>query len=161
LPSQYCNILDKVYPGLPMFYALTRHAFNSNIHLNTQYLGRVWNKLREQADYYIKACWVLNLGFFLFCKVTVYDRYDTAIQEVSPLKHSHNRDQKSTIDIFNSQYGLIKNKYYFILKNHISYDTRVFHKYLFGRKAPTKKELKESLVSIIESKESVKNFSIT
>lgn len=55
LPSQYSNRLIKDYPSLPIYYALSRHLTNSNIHINTQYLGRVWDKLREQSAYYVRA----------------------------------------------------------------------------------------------------------
>lgn len=140
LPSQYNGILDKKYKGLPLFYALTRHAYDSNIHCNTQYLGRVWNKIREQADIYIRCRWTISIPFILITKLTLYDKYETALRDMRPLKHKTNRKQKTDVDAYNASNGLLKTKYFAILKKHVSYDTRYFHRKLFGVYAPTKKE---------------------
>lgn len=50
-PSQYCNELNKRYPSLPLFMALSRQlGTGCNVHVNVQNLGRVWDKIREQSD---------------------------------------------------------------------------------------------------------------
>ena len=55
LPSQYYSTLDKLYPDLPLFMAVSRHLSDSNVHINTQNIGRVWDKVREQCGYFIQA----------------------------------------------------------------------------------------------------------
>ena len=83
LPSQYDTKLYKSYPSFPIFYALSRHLYNSNIHCNTQNLSRVWKALREQADFYIKCIEVKKpfiLGLFGFLRIDFicYDKYESA-----------------------------------------------------------------------------------
>ena len=146
LPSQYNSILDKKYKGLPLFYALTRHAYNSNIHVNTQYLGRVWNKIREQADLYIHARGVIKfIPFILIGKVTIYSKYQSALNEVEPLTKKANKYQKMDYAIFNSKNGYIKNKLYIIRKSKIYYNSRYFHEKLFGKKAPKERNFLSAL----------------
>lgn len=147
LPSQYYKILDKKYTGLPLFYSMTRQAFNSNIHVNTQYLGRIWDKLREQADIYIKCSYALNLPFFLFCRVVVYDRYETALLQLEPIPTAKTKDAKMQKAMFESLHGTIKSYHYAILKRHIHYDTREFHFKLFGRRSPNSKYKEPESVS--------------
>lgn len=52
-PSQADSTLHKIYPSLPITYALTGHLWNNGIHCNAQRLERIWKALREQSDYYI------------------------------------------------------------------------------------------------------------
>ena len=96
LPSQYSNQLIKNYPSLPIYYALSRHLTNSNIHINTQYLGRVWDKLREQAGFYIRAVHTTKLSIkdrnekehgFLITDFIVYDNYQSALSKLQPFEN--------------------------------------------------------------------------
>ncbi len=132
-PSQYDGVLDKKYPSLPIFYALSRHLYASNFHINTQALGRIWLKIREQADTYIKACRVIKLPFFLIVKVRIYDKYESALNDVRPLKVAKlNKYAKSEANMFKASQGYIKEGYIIIRKKTISYDTRLFHRKVFG-----------------------------
>ncbi len=132
-PSQYDGVLDRKYPSLPIFYALSRHLYASNFHINTQALGRVWLKIREQADTYIKACRVLKLPFFLIVKVRIYDKYESALNDVRPLKVAKlNKYAKSEANVFKASQGYIKEGFLIIRKKSISYDTRLFHTKVFG-----------------------------
>lgn len=132
-PSQYDGVLDKKYPSLPIFYALSRHLYASNFHINTQALGRIWLKIREQADTYIKACRVIKLPFFLIVKARVYDKYESALNDVRPLKVAKlNKYAKSEANMFKASQGYIKEGYLIIRKKAISYDTRLFHTKVFG-----------------------------
>ena len=138
LPSQYHGELDKKYPSLPIFYALSRHLTNSNIHINTQNLNRIWDKLREQADTYIRVERTINIFGFLFTTFTVYDYYESAKKCLQPYPHS----------IFSSSYNTAqRNEYYAVNgridrhlicqhKSTVMYDTRYFHKVVYGRQAP-------------------------
>src|SRR5690606_12577738 len=78
LPAQYHYLLDKKYKSLPIFYALSRHLYNNNVHVNTQALNRVWDKLREQADSYFKALKTIKIFGLLFTRVRYYETYQVA-----------------------------------------------------------------------------------
>ena len=137
LPAQYNGELNKRYQSLPIYYALSRHLYNSNIHMNTQFLGRAWNMLREQADKFIKACGKIKLGNWIFVKVMFYDRYESAMANILPMKRPplFNKYYKAEYEQYMSTYGEIKKGLFLIRINDIRYDTRVFHKLLFGENA--------------------------
>lgn len=139
LPSQYSNLLCKKYPGLPTYYALNRHLTASNFHINTQYLGRVWDKLREHAGYYIKACQTWNIFGFLVTKIIIYNKYDSAMAQLDPYKASgiikHNESRANEED-FKAKHGDV-NAYYIIQhKSKVYYDSRYFHKVFYGYNSP-------------------------
>ena len=85
-PCQYNSQLNKEYEGLAVFQALSRQLGNCNFHLNVQSLNRVWDKLREQADYYVKALSTLKLGPFFITKFRVYDKYSAALDDLTGVK---------------------------------------------------------------------------
>ena len=139
LPSQLSNTLCKKYPSLPIYYALSRHLTNSNIHINTQYLGRVWDKLREHAGYYVKACKTVKIFGFLLTQFNIYDRYDSAMAQLEPYKatglvtHSESR---ANIEDFKAKHGRIE-KYWIIQhKSKVYYKSRYFHEEFYGYNAP-------------------------
>ncbi len=137
LPSQYDYLIHKNFPSLSLFYALSRHLYNMAIHCNTQNLERVFKGLREQADFFIHARGVVKLPFnYLAVRLTAYDKYNTALERIAPLKIRSNIFGKhlETIATFNAKYGLVKDFYILINKKHIYYDTRAYHKIIFGRK---------------------------
>lgn len=136
LPSQMDSVLHKTFPSMPLYYALSRHLYNSNVHVNTQNLERVWKALREQADFYPVCKRVYHwLPFFLIIKVISYDKYDSAIRGVLPLKKRWNKDSKNQYDLYTAQNGDIRQFYVFIPKKKIKYDTRAFEKVLLtGRR---------------------------
>ena len=88
LPSTYQDKLVKLYPSMPLFYAIQRHLYNSNTHVNVQNLERLWDKLREQADYYIECLSCIRLPFtkIFIQKMIYYDRYQAAKERVRPFK---------------------------------------------------------------------------
>lgn len=142
-PSQYCSQLNKEYEEMPVFQALSRHLGDCNFHVNAQNLNRVWDKIREQSDIYIrcKSCKVL-FGRVVVQKVVVYDKYDACVNRVEPFKPSpvpflgHNKDlirssnQQRKLD-FNERNGSVK-AYTLIYRNRSKYDTRLFKKILGG-----------------------------
>ena len=96
-PSQYCNELNRDYKSLPIFIALSRHLSGGGcrVHSNAQYCGRVWDKLREQQDFWIYANWCKVLfGKIVIQKVTIYDKYESALSHIKP-----NRIHLSIFDI--------------------------------------------------------------
>lgn len=141
-PSQADALLHKLYPSLPTTYALSRHLYNNGIHCNAQRLERIWKALREQSDYYIrlrKHC--LILPFFIVLFTTEYVKYESALQNLEPLgSRLFNKYSKAEKDKYNALHGFIKNGFILVPKWHLKYDSRVFHRYIFGYQAP--KELK-------------------
>ena len=135
LPSQMDSILHKAYPSMPLYYALSRHLYNSNVHVNTQNLERVWKALREQADFYPVCKRVYKwLPGFLIIKVISYDKYDSAIKGLLPLNKRMNKDSKNQFDLYTAQNGDIRKFYVFVSKRKIKYNTRAFEKVLLKGK---------------------------
>lgn len=141
-PSQEQKELCKRYDSFIPFMALSRQLGLCNVHTNAQYLNRVWDKLREQSDLYIgcQSCKVL-FGKFVFQKVRVYEKYESALNNVAPFRMNVplfvNRQTKLTIDLAKTSYinthGVIKTLNLFYI-NKSDYDTRFFKKYLLGGK---------------------------
>lgn len=139
LPSQYCNELNKAYPQFPVYYALSRHIANSNVHFNVQNLNRVWDKLREQSDTYIRtvSCKVL-FKKWVIQKVVVYDKYQSCVDRVDPYQHIRvpvlgSKELKASLRqkdeemkrLFKENRGMVKS-HILIYKNKSKYDTRLF-----------------------------------
>lgn len=144
LPSTYDMLLNKTYKSLPIYYALSRHLYNSNINFNTQALNRVWIKLREQADYYVLCRGIIKLPFHILICITYYDNYESALRKQKPVRKGlFNKFRKSEKAIYDATYGDIHNSIVVIKKKHIHYDTRYFHRVVFGTPAPHKLKMKE------------------
>lgn len=136
-PSHEDSKLDKDFPEIPMFQALVRHLGDCNFHCNIQALDRLWKKIREQAECYILciSCKVSKRGK-VTQKLRIYDRYQSALDKVEPLKVSMpllGKGVKTDIKLsrarFKAQYGNIIDitvRY----KNKASYDSRRFKKVL-------------------------------
>ena len=143
LPSQMDSYLHKIYPSFPITYALSGHMYNNGIHVNTQRLDRVWKALREQADYFVrmrKRC--LKLPFVIVLFTTEYDKYESAVQELSPMKSTlFNKYSKAEKELYKAQHGFIKDGLIIVSKRSLKYDTRAFHKVIFGEEAPRKETL--------------------
>lgn len=145
-PSQYTGQLDKQYSEFPLFQALSRHLGDCNFHFNTQNLGRVWNKIREQSDIYIRCIWCKVIGKLVFQKVIIYDKYEACESRVKPYKHviapimvsPEARAQYLARDEilkreFEERNGKVKARI-LIYRNKSKYDTRYFKKLLGGEK---------------------------
>lgn len=137
LPSQYDSFLSRQFPSLPIVYALSRHLWHSNIHINTQAFSRPWVKLREQADFFVRARGVVNLPFFLMVKCVTYDKYESASRSLEPLKkRAINGFAHANSDLRTADDGNIIGGFVFIRKSQVYYDTRAFKKILF-KETPT------------------------
>lgn len=141
LPSQMDTVLSKKYPSFPIAYALIRHLANANIYVNVQNLNRLWIKLREQADGYIRTRgalffpkWLPFLRRYFFLKITLYDNYDDALERLRPIRKMLNGDYAA---VARSERGLIKEMRLLIPKKWLKYDTRYFHKVIYGVPAPS------------------------
>jgi len=126
LPNFEDAKLNKEYPSMPIFIAVQRHILSSNTHVNSQAYGRVWKKVREQADFYIKALRVIKLGGVFLCKIRIYDKESSAENDMRPLRKKLFVKNLETADDYYAKNGTIIERYYIILKKHIKYDTRAF-----------------------------------
>ena len=151
LPSQYSGELVKNYPSLPIYYALSRHLTNSNIHINTQYLGRVWDKLREQAAYYIRALHTTKLSItfgkganrrehgVLITSFIVYDNYQSALSKMRPFENKRlfeGSEGAAAKADFLAKHGNIKEYKIIQYIGNVHYDSRHFHKRFYGYNSP-------------------------
>lgn len=151
-PSQYQGQLCKKYEGVTYFQALSRHLGDCNFHCNVQNLNRLWDKIREQSDIYIRCikCRVI-FKKWVIQKVIVYDKYEACLNRVDPYKpvktpvlgNAESRAQyRSRNEIalreFKERNGLVK-PVTLIYKNKSKYDTRLFKTLLGGSLCQRKK----------------------
>lgn len=147
LPSQHAGDLVKNYPSLPIYYALSRHLTNSNIHINTQYLGRVWDKLREQAAYYIRAVHTTKLAIkiknkehgFLITDFIIYDNYQSALSKLRPFENKRlfeGAEGAAAKADFIAKHGNIRSYKIIQTIGSVHYDSRHFHKEFYGYNSP-------------------------
>lgn len=139
LPSHMDSTLHKTYPSFPVFYALSRHLYNSNIHVNVQNIDRLWKPLREQADFFIDVKRTISLPFVLLTRYNTYEKLDSAIQRLNPMKaRALNKFSKAEYDTFNATHGVIKTGWIIQRKCKVKYDTRAFEKIVLKGKRKTK-----------------------
>lgn len=145
LPSFARTSLEKAYPTFPIVYGLSRHLGEFNIHANAQQFTRIWDKLREQADWFIQCegCRVF-FGKIVAQKFVIYNRPETALAHIQPFKvrhsfilHRSNKDDLAYAQQFNAKYGYIARFMIFhILPKGFKYDTRYFYQALYKEPAP-------------------------
>lgn len=161
LPSFADNKLTKDYIGLALYYPLSRQLYNQNIMFNSQALPRVWIKLREQQDGFIKLLGTVPanksllkklwkfLPLFrnhLFIKARYYEIFESAQAGIMPFK-SINAIGKTASPLYltagtatqkeyDAKNGKIKNLLMMITIKEIRYDTRYYHQLFFGKPAP-------------------------
>lgn len=129
LPSYMDSKLYREFAGLPIFYALSRHLYNSNVHVNVQNFGRLWKALREQADYYVYVKKTMHLPFILITSVYTYDKYQSAEQNLKPLKSRlMNKFSHAEKDKYDAQNGEISHFFIWQFTKSIHYDTRAFER---------------------------------
>lgn len=151
LPSQYQADLVKKYPTLPLFYAVSRHLYEMNVHVNIQNLNRLWDKLREQADYYVDMVKAKRKFWRIFeLRCTVYDNYEAAEKRVQPFVVQRglilkDKTQRALAQQHKATYGNIERLRFWIILPKAHYDTRHFHKQLFGVSAPPKRGKKKEI----------------
>lgn len=136
LPSYMDSTLYKTYPSMPIYYALSRHLYDSNIHVNVQNYERLWKALREQSDFYVTCKKTIKVFGVFFTKCVTYDKLQSAMQGLLPIKVRFlNKYSKAEVDIYNSTNGEIKSGWVIQLKRNIHYDTRAFEKVILkGRR---------------------------
>lgn len=142
-PAQHCKELNKKYPYISTFVALSRQLGECNFHFNVQNLNRVWDKIREQSDIYIMCNWCRVVRGLVFQKVTIYEKYESAVDRVPPYRAPKvrlNNDRKMNIAMekqrYRTSHGDIKS-FLLIYRNKSKYDTRVFKAMLENAKKVT------------------------
>ena len=137
MPSQYQGELCKLYGHIPVFMALSRHLGDCNVHYNVQNLNRMWDKVREQSDLYIRCIWCKVLfGRWVIQKVMLYEKYESAVNRVPVFRLRRpllNPDRLQMWEIQKSNYdiahGSVKSRI-LIYRNKSNYNTRVFKEML-------------------------------
>lgn len=129
-PSQYCSQLNNKYGSIATYQALSRQVSKNNFHINTQNLNRVWDKIREQSDTYIRCRKCIYIFGLVIQFITIYDKAQSCIDRVKPCKVSVPwlnpvaRTQANTYkeQFFNS-YGRVENRVliYFNKSKHDTY----------------------------------------
>ena len=109
LPCHYNAELNAKYPSMPIFFALSGQLYDMRVHINSQALGRPWDKLREQADSYIQVLRTVPRDEYLYTTIVCYDKYTNAEHETNPIA-------KYTVRIPISE---------------LTYDSRYFREFLF------------------------------
>lgn len=137
MPSQYQGELCKEYGHVPVFMALSRHLGDCNVHYNVQNLNRMWDKIREQSDIYIRCIWCkVFFGKIVLQTVIVYEKYESAVNRVPPFRLRRpllNPDRIQQWEIQNSNYEIAHGKVrsrLLLYKNLSTYNTRVFKEML-------------------------------
>lgn len=146
-PNFYDNELKKLYPSMPAYFALSRHLYNQNIVINIQDIDRCWKLLEEQQqDCFVRMRGIFKLPFNLgiFCFGTFYDNVNSAKSNRIPLKARglSNDYNRANIESVKAEFGSIINFTFFLPIRKIKYDTRYFHRVIFGCPAPSKKNNK-------------------
>lgn len=156
-PNIEDSYLKQHYKSMALFILGQRHYYNSCTILNAQSLDRIYKNLRElQLDGYIKARGQLGFGKLLsylpifrkyvFLSYIYYEQYETANSGKLPYKEIAVLDKtlsplhvgagRALEKIYNAENGLIFSGFVALKKKHIYFDTREYHKWLFGYEAP-------------------------
>lgn len=132
LPSQHDSTLHKEYGSFPIFYALSRHLYNNNVHTNVQNIEREWKALREIGDGFIWCRKTIKIFGFLITFCVYYDKYQSAVNRLLPMKKPKVLEGRSVYEQYKATNGIIK-KFFIINRiKTIKYDTRAFHEKVFG-----------------------------
>lgn len=149
LPAWQRQRLEKDFPTFPIVYALSRQLADFNIHANAQVYGLIWDKLRNQANYFITCLHCKVVGRLVRQEFIIYSRQQSAEENIMPFivrknfLGIKNRNDLATAQLFNAKNGYIERltTYFILPKNEEMYDTRQYHKTLYGEKAPDIKKI--------------------
>lgn len=157
MPNWADSLLKNKYPSMPPMLAINRHLYNAYCVITTQDRERPYKILKElQSDFSIKAKKTYGYGWlwkacpfvhpFAFTSYTWHELPKSsdmqpfkavgAINEVG--KHAYLTSGQATKEVYEATNGKIENGFVLQLKKNVSYDTRYFHKVVYGVKAPSK-----------------------
>lgn len=141
LPAQYCNEINKEYPTMATYLAISRHLNNGKFHFNCQNLNRVYDKIREMCDVYLFSEWCkVFFGKIVFQSVIIYDKAESCQARIRPprvtrkgLVPSREAETQREIylDNFYNSHGRVE-RVFLVYINKSQYDTRYFKSLLGG-----------------------------
>lgn len=152
-PNFMDNELKKLYPSLSALLPINRHLYNAHMIITVQDINRPYKILRElQTDFAIKAIksngwgyiWqaIPILSLFSTTKYIYYENTKSAVNGLLPfnakaiinetLKHGLLTSGQATKEVYQAENGVIKYGRIIQLKKNINYDTRHFHKVVYG-----------------------------
>lgn len=128
-PSQYCNELNKMYSETPLFMALSRHLGDCSVHINVQNLNRLWDKIREMSDTFIR-CRRTRVYFkkIAVTKLTMYDNADSCLERREPFPFfiTNKKEVRMRKAEYKAKYGDIRKMTLITILPKKHYNTRVF-----------------------------------
>lgn len=150
--------LKKHYPSLSALLPINRHLYNAFMIITIQDFNRPYKILRElQIDFGIKAIKTVGsydsklwnaipiLRHFIYTKYIYYENVDSAQKGLLPfnaksiinetLKHGFLTAGQATKEEYEAINGKIKYGFVMQRKSVVRYDTRYFHKVVFGETA--------------------------
>lgn len=133
-PSQEYTTLNKYYPSVPVFAALSRHLGDCRVHINVQAPNRVWDKLREQCTLYIGMT-STRVFFKRWCRQVgyIYTDYDTACKRVElDIRKGLGRKRREHYEDMVARFGKIRK--FKIWHRVYKYDDRRFKSILKSKK---------------------------
>ena len=168
--------LKKHYPSLSALLPINRHLYNAFMIITIQDFNRPYKLLRElQIDFGIKAIKTLGtynhkiwnaipiLRHFIYTKYIYYENVDSAQKGLLPfnaktvltetLKHGYLTAGQATKEEYEAINGKIKYGFVMQRKSVVKYDTRYFHKLVFGETASEALERMEKEEEEKEEKE--------
>lgn len=132
-PSQYCNELNKEYPYIATYSALSRHTSLANVHCNIQNLNRCYDKIREMNDTFILCRGMIYLWGFVFQVIRIYEDPESCKKRIKPFpvpvpifaSAQTKYNVKLQRAMYEANHGIIKNGL-LIYRNKSHYNTRIF-----------------------------------
>ena len=150
LPAQYCNELNRLFPYLPTYFALSRQVSHNNVHFNVQNLNRAWDKIREQSNVYIHCRKCIIFCGFVFHWIRYYDKFQSCVDRVQPCRVRtplFNKEARIQAQIYRDNFfnlhGTVRNRF-LIYRHRSGHDTYYFEKLLKGGKKSIEKNKKVS-----------------
>lgn len=142
LPAHYRELLQKLYPTMPIFIALARQLHNMRVHNNSQYFKRVWDKFREQSDSFIRCRGkAKDMGEYLLVKTTCYEMPEAFESNLLPSP------------LLSARYGAVVSRIFKVYKYELEYDTRAFREKLLKQAAQTFGEVLDCLENPLDNLE--------
>jgi len=152
-PNYEDAYLKKHYQSMGLFLVTQRHLYNSYTVINSQILGRSWKLLRElEMDGYINVLGNLGFGYIasrlpyfrknVIVRYRYYDKLESAESNLLPFG-SLGVVNRSTDPLYTTNASALKKQYQatngticngvvIVPKKSLKYDTRYFHKKVFG-----------------------------
>ena len=154
MPNWVDSLLKKKYDSMPPMLAINRHLYDAYMIITTQDRERPYKLLKElQSDFSVKAIKTFGFGFiwncipilnnFVYTKY-IYHELPKAVDMLpfsgigivnETLKHGYLTSGQATKEVYEATNGKICYGFVLQRKKFLNYDTRYFHKIVYGYKA--------------------------